>query len=782
MRSLHRSQSLIEEKLFAKRTTNDDREISLQEHSLDTEIAAISIFKKESRFLNNWLRFFKVRKEDEEKFLLNLRVACLFHDIGKANEDFQKAVNEITFFHQGIRHEHLSALVLHLPKVSSWLAKNENLDHNIITASVLTHHLKAEENGFYEWGRLRREGIIKISLDHSEIKSILNQVSTTAQLNKIPTLPTEAFNSAKNNTLWDGIIADGKKQARQFHRNLRLDSARKSLLLSIKAALIVSDSVSSGLWREKKNFDAWIEEKLHCSEILPDEILKKIIQPRIETIEKESGKQFQIHNFQSLAATKGSRVLLLAPCGAGKTYAAWEWAKEQSKVNQVSRIIFLYPTRGTATEGFKDYVAAAPESDAILMHGSSKYELEQLRNNPDEKDSQRKNYNVKQEDERLFALGYWSKRFFSATVDQFLSFLQNNYKGICLLPPLTDSLLIIDEIHSFDKKMFESLLSFLEHFNSPVLCMTATLQKERREELIRLGLKAYPDLVDKEFLEDLILLESKPRYNKKLIHSFEEGIEIAKKELENRNRKVLWVVNTIAQAQKLAKLLAAYQPICYHSMFKLADRQSKHKDIVQLFKTTSKNKPVLAITTQVCEMSLDLDADVMITELAPISSLIQRFGRVNRKIDGKPSEFRGKIFIYKPEKALPYEDKDLTAAERFINHLSDKDLSQKDLADSMEQFSPDQPTPQEFSQFVLSDYYATSEEYRDIEEFTEQCVLDSDLHAIEQFLNNKYPIDEFILPAPKKIISKENKPKFLPKYLSVVNGKNYNSQLGLIRT
>ncbi len=767
--------------LWAKGIREGLEPLTLEKHLLDTDEAAIQIFKKDSRFLDNWLRFFKIDKEYEDKFLLNLRVACLFHDIGKANEDFQRAVTEKDFFHQGIRHEHLSALVLHLPEVREWLGQNGELDHDIISASVLTHHLKSEESGFYEWGKMKREGIINVSLNHLEIKNILNQVSNITHIKIAPNLPSESFISKKNNTLWDQILVKGKSQARLFHRNLRSDSNRKSLLLSIKAGLIISDSVSSGLWREKKDFDLWIEEKLHCPEITPDDIQKKIILPRIDSIEKVTQREFKIHNFQSLVATKGSRVLLLAPCGAGKTFAAWEWAKEQAKINKVSRVIFLYPTRGTATEGFKDYVAAAPESDATLMHGSAKYELEQIISNPLEQNSPKKNFQISQEDERLFALAYWSKKFFSATVDQFLSFLQNNYKGICLLPPLVDSLLIIDEIHSFDKKMFESLLSFLNNFNFPVLCMTATLQKERREELIKTGLRVYPEDSDKELLEDLILSESKPRYNKTFLESKEEALKIAKDYLDKGTKKVLWVVNTIAQAQHLANLLSEYKPICYHSMFKLVDRQNKHKDTIQLFKTNSLGKSVLAITTQVCEMSLDLDADVMITELAPIPSLIQRFGRVNRKIDKKPVEFRGEIFVYKAEKELPYEKEAIVASENFINHLAKLNLSQKDLAVNMEKFSPEQPKPIEYSQFVSSDYYATSEEYRDIEEFTEQCVLNSDLDEVEKCLMEKKPIDEFVLPAPKNMILKEHKPKFLPQYLSVTDAKNYNSKLGLLR-
>lgn len=767
-------------KLFAKSKKEGREPLTLEKHSFDTEEAAILIFKKDSRFFQNWLRFFKLDSSLEDKFLLNLRVACLFHDIGKANDDFQKAVDgKLT--HQGIRHEHLSALILHLPEVRVWLGQNGELDHDIISASVLTHHLKSEESGLYEWGKLKREGIVNVLLNHQEVKNILEQVSLVANLVNIPNLPMEPFTSIKNNTIWDQIILKGKLQAKQFHRNLRSESIRKSLLLSIKAGLIVADSVSSGLWREKKDFEFWIDERLRSPDITPDEIIQKILEPRIQTIVKVTGKKFVIHSFQSLVGTKGRRVLLLAPCGAGKTFAAWEWAKEQTKQNKVSRVIFLYPTRGTATEGFKDYVAAAPESDAALMHGSAKYELGQILNNPLESDSTKKNFQISQEDERLFALGYWSKRFFSATVDQFLSFLQNDYKGICLLPALADSLLIIDEVHSFDDKMFKSLLSLLNNFNFPVLCMTATLQRERKEKLLKTDLKVYPEESDKEFLTDLIQSESKPRYNKQFLQSKEEAIEIVRKYLDNENKKILWVVNTIAQAQQLTKLFSNYKPICYHSMFRLRDRQNKHRDTIQLFKGKLTGKSILAITTQVCEMSLDLDADVMFSELAPISSLIQRFGRVNRKLDSKPEEFRGEIFVYKPEKELPYDKDDINSSEKFIKNLPDNDLSQKDLADRMETFSPRLPSPQEFAQFVTSDYYATSEKYRAIEEFTEQSVLNTDLPLIEQFIQERKTFDEFILPAPKKLVSKEHKPHFLPKYLSIVDSKNYDPELGLMR-
>jgi CRISPR-associated endonuclease/helicase Cas3 len=94
-------------------------------------------------------------------------------------------------------------------------------------------------------------------------------------------------------------------------------------------------------------------------------------------------------------------------------------------------------------------------------------------------------------DPRLFALQHWSKRIVSATVDQFLGFMAYGYGPVCLLPLLADSVIVVDEVHSFDRAMFSALLGFLKAFDVPVLCMTATLQKGRRSQLRHLVDRVY---------------------------------------------------------------------------------------------------------------------------------------------------------------------------------------------------------------------------------------------------------------------------------------------------
>lgn len=775
------------ERLLAKKVTGDGRDITLLEHSLATENAAIALFKEDSRFLNNWLRFFKLEEEQKGKFLLNLRVACLLHDIGKANADFQKALTGQGSFQQGIRHEHLSAFILHLPAIRKWLQGNVNVEIRMVTSVILCHHLKAtdgnvdEHDYMYKWGNVLRDVKLSVFLNHKEIQNIFSRIENLLNLSSIPEINISIFQ--KSNEYWKGAVESALKEGRFISFKQFLDKEKNhQLYLAIKAGLVVADSLASGLVRENRSIEEWIKQIVHSSEIKPDDILTAIIQPRVQELTSKSGKEFEFHKFQKQIADQGDRVLLLAGCGMGKTLAAWNWANEISKSRKISKIIFLYPTRGTATEGFKDYVSWAPEAEASLLHGTSEYELDSMFANPEEIQKNIK-YKIKEEDERLFALAYWTKKFFSATADQFLSFLQNNYKGLCLLPALTESALIVDEVHSFDKKMFSSLLSFLKHFDIPVLCMTATLTPKKKKSLIDLGLKPYPTESDRD--ADLKRLEEHPRYNKTLLNNAQEAFDIAVRSYK-AGKLVLWVVNTVQRCQDTHQQLIEKlqtEVHCYHSRFKLDDRKDIHGKTVEAFKASNEGGNAIAITTQVCEMSLDLDADVLVTEFAPISSMVQRFGRANRHLK-KGNDFRAELYLYKPEgTSKPYSPDEIKMADSFLAALPEKDISQKLLSEKLEEFSAQEYKTMPAACFVDGGYYAIPCDFRDIEEFTTPAILDTDFLEVGGLLKNKKPIDGYILPAPakKEFNLRNDEHSILPKYLWVVSHEKYSEKRGFVK-
>jgi CRISPR-associated endonuclease/helicase Cas3 len=760
------------EQLLAKSRLPGGRYLSLEQHLLDTEQAALHVFRPASRWSNAWCRFFRI--EEQERFLLHLRLAALFHDIGKANEDFYQMVSG-KGKGQLLRHEHISALVLHLPEVRTWLSQNKDLDLEVITAAVLSHHTKAARNGDHQWAQPRGTGKqVTLFLQHPEIQRILVRIAEVAQLPPPPKLSVLHWQNASP---WQEAYNQGIQSATRLGREIKKDTHRCQLLLATKAGLIVSDSIASGLVRNSIDIKEWVTSVAH-SEALTDEKLRQdILTPRIDQVTRKNGS-FTLHNFQAGAAKQGDRVLLLAACGAGKTLAAWKWAEAQAAQHPIGRVIFLYPTRGTATEGFRDYVGWAPEAEASLVHGTAKYELEAIAQNPSEA-TQEKNY-VDEEEDRLFALALWSKRYFSATVDQFLSFLEHSYKALCLLPALADSALILDEVHSYDQKMFDGLISFLTHFRVPVLCMTATLPPSRKEQLVALGLKVYPDETDRPQLLDLEQKEKHPRYLLRELANSDEALPLAINAYRKQQR-VLWVVNTVARCQELARQLTKELGdvvLVYHSRFTLADRQTRHKNTVAAFQ--QKQQPAIAVTTQVCEMSLDLDADVLFSECAPVSSLVQRFGRANRH--AKPGDpFRAELYVYPPPKELPYTKNELAAASRFIRTLAGKEVSQFELATELEQHALAERSADGSSRFLEAGYFATPGQLRDIDNAAATSVLDGDLPELERKIKAREPYDGFLLPVPRNDIpSQQNNPGWLPKYLSVVPSAQYSSKLGFL--
>jgi len=437
-------------KVLLAKSRREGREVSLRDNLLDTERAAQLIFKSGSRWERNWCRFFGLVDDAlRSRFILNLRVAALFHDLGKANEDFYRAVTSGTFVPQSLRHEHLSALFLHLSAVRNWLASNQLLDPEIVTAAVLSHHIKAAPDGEWKWCQPRGTRILRLFLQHDEVRATLERIRLVADLSGIPPLPIAPWTDKPP---WIEAWQHGVKTATRLSQSLRRDKKRRSMLLAVKAGVIIADAASSGLVRENYPIDVWIEEVVHDEAIKPTEISGKIIEPRVQNISEKRQKPFVFHPFQEKIANEGPRVLLLAACAAGKTLAAWRWADSQARARQIGKVIFLYPTRGTATEGFRDYVGWAPEAEGALVHGTARYELEGMLSNPSDATAGKSHMQTEAQ-ERLFALGLWSRRYFSATVDQFLSFMEHSYTSLCLTPVLADSALIIDEVHSFDQRM-----------------------------------------------------------------------------------------------------------------------------------------------------------------------------------------------------------------------------------------------------------------------------------------------------------------------------------------
>jgi CRISPR-associated endonuclease/helicase Cas3 len=756
--------------LYAKSPNRRGERLGLYQHLVDTEEAVQLVFAPSSRWQLAWLRFFRIPAEQVPRFWLMLRVAALFHDIGKANRDFQRAVTELRAMAQSLRHEHLSALVLCLPECRRFLIDG-GLDADLVIAAVLSHHVKAALSGDYAWCQARGSATVELYLQHTDIERTFERVRTLLGRPEVPSLTGVKWTAAPP---WTEAFEWGRRQASALNRSLRGDPERRRTLAALKAGLIVADAVASAMVREGRSTANWLDENAHTPSVTADEISEAVLAPRANEVETKTGKVFALHSFQTLAGQEGSRSLLMAPCGAGKTLAAWTWAQNQSRNHAFGRVIFLYPTRGTATEGYRDYVAWAPEGEATLLHGTSAFELASMRDNPPEslrhKDGERA-----EAEARMFALGLWRFRFFSATVDQFLSFMQNRYQSLCLLPALADSVLIFDEVHSYDRTLFDLLVSFLTEFDVPALCMTATLPPERSQRLQRAGLVPFPRPEHRADLQDLAESAEHPRYHIRYESDARVAIEVAIAAFR-RGDRVLVVVNRVARCVEVAKLIATAigeRPLVYHSRFRLTDRQARHGAVVAAFQTEG---AAIAVTTQVCEMSLDLDAQTLVTEVAPASSLVQRFGRANRHL--KRPDVCAEVVVCPPDKPAPYDREELASATEFIRAVSgEANQSQLTALLATGAYSAREVSLDEAGNFLTGGYFAVPGSVREEDEYSVMCVLEEEVAEVERLHRAHRPIDGFLLPAPRHVtVERESS---LPPYLRVVPSGHYDVSFGL---
>ena len=195
---------------------------------------------------------------------------------------------------------------------------------------------------------------------------------------------------------------------------------------------------------------------------------------------------------------------------------------------------------------------------------------------------------------------------------------------------LSYSKVVIDEIQAYSPEIVAVLLKGLQMINNldgKFMVMTATLPRIYREKLQEMEIKFEYN----EFIKDT------KRHKFEIIDkSINEDIDEIKE--KSKNKKVLIIVNTINKAIELYKFLkneGVEKVNLLHSRFEQEDRSEKERDIKEFSK--QKDESGIWITTQIVEASLDIDFDMLYTEMSTLDSLFQRFGRCyrSRKYEGK---------------------------------------------------------------------------------------------------------------------------------------------------
>jgi CRISPR-associated endonuclease/helicase Cas3 len=633
--------------------------------------------------------------EWKERFRRCLLLAAAVHDLGKANDHFQQMIRgqrDVQAQPQGLRHEWVTVLLLE--QLRDWLLPaigHQENDWAIVQWAVGGHH-PAEDRETPPTGPPDGGGCgphITFLTDHPDFTAILAWLAETFCLAPPPCLPRRQYELTGHDNVFTHL-ACWHRQALKLWRNF--SPPEKRLLAAVKAALIAADVAGSALpfrLAEAGHTGSWILQALGNKPSAEE--LGWIVQYRLRG---QKPRPFQ----EEVAQSQALVTLVQAGCGTGKTLAAYLWAQRRWPGY---RLYFCYPTTGTATEGFRDYLfppdlvelECSPEDAQAANPPITAADIRRLgarlfhsRRDVDWDIILTTGQDAAQEEveawQRRDALEAWSTPIVACTVDTVLGLMQNHRRALFAWPALAQSAFIFDEIHAYDDKLFQSLLRFIsEMVGAPILLMTASLPRIR-EQALRAVLQRRG--LELPVIQGPPELENRPRY-----HRFDgdgsvgQVLSLIQQALQ-RQEKVLWVVNTVGRAMQMAQQAENFglRPILYHSRFKYEDRVERHRDVIEAFRRPG---PALCLCTQVAEMSLDLSADLLVSDLAPIAALIQRLGRLNRRAaEGDPTR---PFLILEPEHVQPYTQADLEEARLWLDRLPRESISQRDLITAWQQNS-----------------------------------------------------------------------------------------------
>lgn len=579
-------------------------------------------------------------------------LAALLHDIGKANEDFQLMVRARGQAGQALRHEVVGLwLLCQQPALADWIFTGIDAPlQDVVLRAVVGHHLKFHSINALQpqsTGRLRQ----RVFAGHEDFRAALDVIRRQRGLGPPPDLADLDINLyeplAELEAFLDLKVRDWKGATPES----------KALSAAVNALLIAADVCGSALSRTGDSPEEWLS--VYLREVCTASDLHGVASRGFR------GKQPR--PFQVRVADSASRVTLVqAGCGTGKTAAAYLWSGRNAPER---KLFFCYPTTGTASEGFSGYWDA--HGDAALVHSRALYDIERICHNGRDEDA------LVEAQAAYRGLAPLAAKATVCTVDTVLGLLQNHRTGLTASPAILGGAFVFDEIHLYDDELFGTLLRFLQAIRgAPILLMTASLQPSRFEAIKR-SLDHVGEHV--QVVEGPRDIEALPRYVITQVEGFDARARVDA--ALAAGQRVLWVANTVDGCIEVAREFEAKgaRVEAYHSRFRYMDRVERHDAVTRGFGHDRGGQPLLAVTTQVCEVSLDISADLLVSDLAPVPALVQRLGRLNRWAQpGDGSEPRSALIV-EVANTRPYEGWDPATSRRWLEILSGRAVSQADL-------------------------------------------------------------------------------------------------------
>lgn len=646
--------------LWAK-SGDETGHLSLAQHLIDSACAATVVYDK---WVSNSLKenlSQNLRLSVEEVRRLYIWLAGL-HDLGKGTLTFQSQLDVKPEF----RHLLSSVADAGLPIAMSKLeAGRKSMPHSVSSGLILRHWL--EQKGYSR----RLANWLSSTVDaHHGVPSGAERDAINNVLSEYP-VEWRSVHDEIIDAMTDTIGVEDVLQKLKSLRNPLAAEAQILTGLIVMADWIASNPdafpmvVSGTQTQRAKDGMRGIDLTAPWNPVHPDSDVHALFRDSFGW-----PATFQARPIQKAMAdvaetcTEPSLIILEAETGVGKTEAALAAAQIIAASNGAQGVYFAAPTMATANgllERTMNWARNTTETGAVssLYLAHSKNQLSTPYRELRFRDINEDAYNPSSNGE-VVASSWMSGRrrgllsnIVVGTVDQVLMLALRQRYSMLRHAALAGKIIIFDEIHSYGAYTSDYLattLEWLAHYGATVIMMSATLPSAEREKLIEAytgnpvnkHTEAYPLItIASESSLRYVTPGQSPTNLEARIKIVDDAIIALEELLEHLlidGGVALIICNTIARAQEAYSALVAAYPgevELHHAGFMAWQRSEKEDRMRQELGPDNhrgEGRPwrKIVVATQVAEQSLDIDADVLVTDLAPMDLIIQRIGRLHR--------------------------------------------------------------------------------------------------------------------------------------------------------